>query len=88
MENTPSVGSLMLVSYTPPPKYWALCDGQLLPINRQTEVLFGLIGNKFGGDGRTTFALPNLSGDQGVRDANGVQLYWVIATAGSIPVRG
>ena len=43
------------------PNGWALCDGQLLPIN-QNQALFSLLGTTYGGDGVTTFALPNLQG--------------------------
>ena len=43
------------------PKGWALCDGQLLPIN-QNQALFSLLGTTYGGDGRVTFALPDLRG--------------------------
>jgi microcystin-dependent protein len=43
------------------PKGWALCNGQLLPIN-QNQALFSLLGTTFGGDGRTTFGLPDLRG--------------------------
>jgi microcystin-dependent protein len=43
------------------PTGWALCDGQLLPISQNTA-LFSLLGTTYGGDGRTTFALPNLQG--------------------------
>jgi microcystin-dependent protein len=43
------------------PRGWALCNGQLLPIN-QNQALFSLLGTTYGGDGRTTFALPNLQG--------------------------
>jgi microcystin-dependent protein len=43
------------------PRGWALCDGQLLPIN-QNQPLFALLGTTFGGDGRVNFALPNLQG--------------------------
>src|SRR6266487_4031033 len=43
------------------PKGWALCDGQLLPIN-QNQALFSLLGTTFGGDGRVNFALPDLRG--------------------------
>jgi microcystin-dependent protein len=42
-------------------EYWIVCAGQLLPISRNT-MLFALLGNAFGGDGRTTFAVPNLEG--------------------------
>ncbi len=44
-----------------PPKGWALCNGQLLPI-MQNQALFSLLGTTYGGDGRTNFALPNLQG--------------------------
>jgi microcystin-dependent protein len=43
------------------PKGWAACDGQLLPIN-QNQALFSLLGTTYGGNGRTTFALPDLRG--------------------------
>ncbi|MFT3909023.1 MAG: tail fiber protein [Ferruginibacter sp.] len=49
------------------PKYWALCQGQLLPI-AQNQALFSLLGTVYGGDGRTTFGLPDLRG----RSANSV----------------
>jgi len=44
------------------PKQWESCDGQLLPLNSATRPLFTLIGNRFGGDGRLNFAVPNLNG--------------------------
>ena len=43
------------------PRNWALCDGQILPIN-QNQSLYSLLGTTYGGDGRTTFALPDLRG--------------------------
>ena len=43
------------------PRGWAFCDGQLLPVAQNTA-LFSLLGAMYGGDGRTTFALPNLQG--------------------------
>lgn len=49
------------MSFVFPPKGWALCDGQLLPIN-QNQALFSLLGTTFGGDGRVNFALPDLRG--------------------------
>lgn len=49
------------MSFGFPPKGWALCNGQLLPIN-QNQALFALLGTTFGGDGRVNFALPNLQG--------------------------
>src|SRR5213592_1027219 len=47
------------MSFVFPPKGWALCDGQLLPIN-QNQALFSLLGTTFGGDGRVNFGLPDL----------------------------
>jgi microcystin-dependent protein len=57
----PFLGELKIVSFGYAPKGWALCNGQLLPIN-QNQALFSLLGTMYGGDGRTTFALPNLQG--------------------------
>jgi microcystin-dependent protein len=49
------------MSFSFAPKGWALCNGQLMPIN-QNQALFSLLGTTFGGDGRVNFALPNLQG--------------------------
>src|SRR5262245_42903332 len=57
----PFIGELALVPYDSAPTGWALCNGQLLPISLYTP-LFSLIGNIYGGDGKTTFALPDLRG--------------------------
>jgi microcystin-dependent protein len=57
----PFLAEIRLMSFVFPPKGWALCNGQLLPIN-QNQALFSLLGTTFGGDGRVTFALPNLQG--------------------------
>jgi microcystin-dependent protein len=57
----PFLGQLLAVSFNFAPKGWALCNGQLLAIN-QNQALFSLLGTTFGGDGRTTFALPDLRG--------------------------
>jgi len=57
----PFLSEIRIMSFGYPPKGWALCNGQLLPIN-QNQALFSLLGTTFGGDGRTTFALPNLQG--------------------------
>ncbi|MFN0148413.1 MAG: phage tail protein [Dehalococcoidia bacterium] len=57
----PFLGEIRIMSFGYPPKGWALCNGQLLPIN-QNQALFSLLGTTYGGDGRTTFALPNLQG--------------------------
>lgn len=53
------LGEIRMFVGTFAPKDWALCDGQLIPISRNTA-LFSLLGTSYGGDGRVTFALPNL----------------------------
>jgi microcystin-dependent protein len=55
------IGEIRLVAFNFAPKGWAICAGQLLPIN-QNQSLFALLGTYYGGDGRTTFALPDLRG--------------------------
>lgn len=57
----PFLSELRLMSFVFPPKGWALCNGQLLPIN-QNQALFSLLGTTYGGDGRVNFALPDLRG--------------------------
>lgn len=57
----PFLSEIRLFSFNFAPKGWALCNGQLLPIN-QNQGLFSLLGTTYGGDGRTTFGLPNLQG--------------------------
>ena len=64
------LGEIKLVSFQFPPKGWALCNGQLLPIN-QNQALFALLGTSYGGDGRTTFALPNMQGRVPMHDGSG-----------------
>lgn len=58
---TPFLGEIKIVSFNFPPKGWALCNGQFLPIN-QNQALFSLLGTTYGGNGQTTFALPDLRG--------------------------
>jgi microcystin-dependent protein len=57
----PFLSEIKIVSFNFPPKGWALCNGQLLPIN-QNQALFALLGTTYGGNGQTNFALPNLRG--------------------------
>jgi len=59
--STPYLGQLALVSFNFAPRGWALCNGQILSIAQNTA-LFALLGTTYGGDGQTTFALPNLQG--------------------------
>ncbi|SRR5258708_7353326 len=58
----PFLSEIRIMSFGFPPKGWALCDGQLLPIN-QNQALFSLLGTTYGGDGRVNFGLPNLQGN-------------------------
>src|ERR671910_938646 len=57
----PFLSEIRIFSFNFPPKGWALCNGQLLPIN-QNQGLFSLLGTTCGGDGRVNFALPDLRG--------------------------
>jgi len=57
----PFIGQLMCVGFNFAPRGWAFCEGQLLPIAQNTA-LFSLLGTMYGGDGRTTFGLPDLRG--------------------------
>jgi microcystin-dependent protein len=60
--STPFLSEIKIVSFGFAPKGWALCNGQLLPIN-QNQALFSLLGTTYGGDGRVNFGLPNLQGN-------------------------
>lgn len=57
----PFLAEIKIVGFNFAPRGWALCDGQILPIN-QNQSLYSLLGTTYGGDGRTTFALPELRG--------------------------
>lgn len=57
----PFLSEIKIVAFNFPPKGWAFCNGQLLPIN-QNQALFSLLGTTYGGNGQTNFALPNLRG--------------------------
>src|SRR5882672_468963 len=67
---TPFLGEIKLISWNYPPKGWVFCNGQLLPIN-QNQALFSLFGTTYGGDGRTTFGLPNMQGRVPIHMGNG-----------------
>ncbi|MGH9931916.1 MAG: phage tail protein [Pyrinomonadaceae bacterium] len=69
--STPFLGEIKIISWNFPPRGWAFCNGQLLPIN-QNQALFSLLGTTYGGDGRTTFGLPNLQGRSPVHRGNGI----------------
>jgi microcystin-dependent protein len=66
----PFLGEIRIMSFSFPPKGWALCNGQLLPIN-QNQALFALLGTTYGGNGQTTFALPNLQGKTPIHSGQG-----------------
>ncbi|KJV06154.1 phage tail protein [Methylocucumis oryzae] len=57
----PFLSEIRIMSFNFPPRGWAFCNGQLLPIN-QNQALFSLLGTNFGGDGRVNFGLPDLRG--------------------------
>ncbi len=59
--DSPFIGMIALFGFNFAPRGWAKCEGQLLPIS-QHDALFSLLGTTYGGDGRTTFALPDLRG--------------------------
>ncbi|MCW3055829.1 MAG: phage tail protein, partial [Chthonomonadales bacterium] len=59
--STPFLGEIRAVGFTFAPRGWATCDGQILGI-QQSTALFSLLGTNFGGNGTSTFGLPNLQG--------------------------
>ena len=72
----PFIGQILTVPYNFAPKRWAFCNGQFLPIN-QNQALFSLLGTMYGGNGQTTFALPDLQGRSPVNfgQGNGLSQY-------------
>jgi microcystin-dependent protein len=78
----PFLSEIRIFSFNFAPKGWALCNGQLLPIN-QNQALFSLLGTTYGGNGQTNFALPNLQGKTPIHEGNGHTLG---ETAGSYAV--
>jgi microcystin-dependent protein len=67
------LGEIRIFSFGFAPKGWALCNGQLMPIN-QNQALFSIMGTTYGGNGQTTFALPNLQGRVPIHTGNGFNL--------------
>ncbi len=71
----PFIGQIQPYGFNFAPRGWATCDGQIMPIN-QNQALYSLLGTIYGGDGRTTFALPDLRGrtpiHQGTNNASGM----------------
>ncbi len=68
---TPYLAEIRVFSFNFPPRGWAFCNGQTLAIN-QNAALFSLMGTTYGGDGITTFQLPNLQGRMPVHNGNGL----------------
>ena len=66
----PFLAEIRVVGFNFAPKGWALCNGQLLPISQNTA-LFSLLGTTYGGDGKSTFALPNIQGQVVVHPGQG-----------------
>lgn len=66
----PFLSEIRIFSFNFPPKGWAFCNGQLLPIN-QNQGLFSLLGTTYGGNGQTNFALPNLRGRVPIHEGDG-----------------
>ena len=67
----PFLAEVKMVGFNFAPRGWAFCDGQILPIN-QNQSLYSLLGTTYGGDGRTTFALPDLRGRTPVHVGSGI----------------
>jgi microcystin-dependent protein len=81
--SSPFVAEIRVVGFNFPPTGWAFCDGQLLPISQNTA-LFSLLGTYYGGDGKSTFALPNIQGSVAVHQGQGQGLseYFLGQTGG------
>lgn len=67
---TPFMGEIKIVGFNFAPKGWAQCNGQFLPIN-QNQALFSLLGTMYGGNGQTTFALPDFRGRTAIHMGSG-----------------
>jgi microcystin-dependent protein len=65
----PFIAEIQMFAFSFPPRGWALCNGQILAIN-QNQALFSLVGTTYGGNGTTTFALPNLQSRTPVHPGN------------------
>ncbi len=66
----PFVAEIRVFGFSFPPKGWAFCDGQILPLSQNTA-LFSLLGTMYGGDGKSTFALPNIQGQALISQGQG-----------------
>jgi len=83
------IGEIKLFSGDYAPRNWAFCEGQLLDI-RSYDTLFSIFGHQYGGDGRTTFALPDLR-ESAPKSKSGNEtkaVRYIIALEGEFPIRG
>ena len=81
--STPFIGEVRAFSFTFAPQGWLACDGSLLPI-MENRALYSLLGTTYGGDGKSTFGLPNIPGLQAADDTS---LVYCIAIVGVFPAR-
>jgi microcystin-dependent protein len=77
----PFLAEVRLFSFNFAPRGWAFCNGQLLPIN-QNQALFALLGTTYGGNGQTTFALPNLQARVPIHSGSGGGDSYTLGQAG------
>jgi microcystin-dependent protein len=83
--SSPYLGEIRAVGFTFPPPGWATCNGSLLSIS-ENEALFNLLGTAFGGDGQTTFGLPDLRGRVPVHQGQGSGLSsYTMGQTGGVP---
>jgi len=82
--SAPFVAEIRIFPFNFAPKGWAQCNGQLLPLSQNTA-LFSLVGTFYGGDGKSTFALPNMMGNVPIHQGqgNGLSEYFLGQTGGS-----
>lgn len=85
--SSPFLGEIRIYPFNFAPRYWALCQGGTLPINQYTA-LFSILGLTYGGDGRTNFGLPNLSGavPVGIGQGTGLSPYALGQAGGATTV--
>src|SRR3954467_8973916 len=80
----PFVAEIRIFGFNFAPRGWAFCNGQILPISQNTA-LFSLLGTTYGGDGKSTFALPDFEGSVGIQpgQGKGLSLYDLGETGGT-----
>src|SRR5215469_1748672 len=81
----PFVAEIRIFPFNFPPRGWAFCNGQLLPISQNTA-LFSLLGTNYGGDGKSTFGLPNFQGSSAIGQGEGSGLSpYFVGEEGGVP---